>query len=276
MYKFLKDRNVGKALCVFVLAVVVIMPVCAFAETSSCNSVNKTITVYGKAEISVRPDVAYFPMDISTTAPIIDDAYSENMTKVENTIKKLEKLGIRREWIKVLDGQLFRAESYGAGEAAIFGVSNIVVLTIPNIDKMKPEKLKEKVFSIAQAVSRTTVTPYAASSSPGAGRINGELSKTISYYGYNPVAVFGITNYEKMDEKLLVDAIKDAKKEAEGIAKILDVKLKEMTYFYQSYPYDNSCSNTGNQSEILPEGPKSSNAKAVKLCATVNLIYSFE
>ncbi len=276
MQKLFCNGNVSKAFFVFVLALATIIPVSAFGETGNCNSVNKTITVYGKAELSVKPDVAYFPMDISTTAPIIDDAYSENMTKVENTIKKLEKLGIHREWIKVLDGQLFKVESYGAGESVIFGVSNIVVVTMPNIDKMKAEKLREKVFNIAQAVSRTTVTPYAASSSPGAGRISGELSKSISYYGYNPVAVYGITNYEKMDEKLLADAIKSSRKEAERTAKLLDVKLKEMTYFYQSYPYDNSCSNTGNQSEILPEGPKSSNPKVVKLCATVNVIYSFE
>jgi len=202
MQKLFCNGNVSKAFFVFVLALATIIPVSAFGETGNCNSVNKTITVYGKAELSVKPDVAYFPMDISTTAPIIDDAYSENMTKVENTIKKLEKLGIHREWIKVLDGQLFKVESYGAGESVIFGVSNIVVVTMPNIDKMKAEKLREKVFNIAQAVSRTTVTPYAASSSPGAGRISGELSKSISYYGYNPVAVYGITNYEKMRLKV--------------------------------------------------------------------------
>jgi uncharacterized protein YggE len=271
-------RSYGKFSVFFVVLFVVIFsaPVCILGQFNS-NREDKTITVYGKAEMSVKPDVVYFPMDISTTAPIIDDAYSENRVKIKNTVEKLKKLGIRDEWIEVLDAQLYKVQSYNVGETTIFGVSNIVVATIHDIDKIKTEDLRKKIFGISQAVSRTTVTPYAGGTSPGASVINGELSRSIgSYYGNPPVAVFGLTEYKKYQNKMLKEAIEDAQKKAEKLAKALGVNLKSIKYFYQSYPYNSSCSTTGQQKDILPQGPKSPEPESVKLCTTVNVSYSFE
>lgn len=236
----------------------------------------KTLTVYGMAKMTVRPDVAYFAMDISTTAPIIDDAYEENLIKVEHTIEKLKKLGIKGSWIKVFDPELYKIEPYSIGEAVIFGISNVVVVTMPDIDKLQKDKLREKVFEISQAVSRTTVTPYAATTSPGASRISAELSGTIGYYGHVPLAIFGLTDFEELEERLLREAIEDARKEAEKRAEILGVKLKDITYFYQTYPYDKTCGTGGAAGEIFPEGPVSTDPGRLSLCTTVNIIYAFE
>lgn len=236
----------------------------------------KTLTVYGMAKATVRPDVAYFAMDISTTAPIIEDAYEENLMKVENTIKKLKKLGIKDSWIKVHDPELYKIDPYSMGEALIFGISNVIVVTMPAIDKLSKDKLREKVFEISQAVSRTTISPYASTASPGASRISTELSGCIGYYGHVPLAIFGLTNFEELEEKLLRDAIEDARKEAEKRAEILGVKLKDITYFYQTYPYDKNCSTGGTTGEIFPEGPVSTDPGSLTLCTTVNIIYSFE
>lgn len=271
-------RSDGKYSVFFVVIFVVILsvPVSILGQYSSTPE-SKTITVYGKAEMSVKPDVVYFPMDISTTAPIIDDAYSENKVKINNTIKKLEKLGIRDRWIEILDPQLYKVQSYNVGETTIFGVSNVVVATIHDIDKLKTEELRKKIFSISQAVSRTTVTPYGGGTSPGASVINGELSRSIgSYYNNPPVAVFGLTDYKKYQNKMLKEAIENAQEEAERLANALGVKLTGIKYFYQSYPYNSSCSTTGQQREILPLGPKSADPESINLCTTVNVSYSFE
>jgi uncharacterized protein YggE len=264
----------GRILVVFFLAVFMVVPVCLFSqEDEDCECLG-VITVYGRATVSVRPDVVYFPMDISTTAPIIDDAYEENSIKVENTIKKLKKHGIKKEWIKVMDPELFKIEPYSVGEAVIFGVSNVMLVTIPNIDKMKKDDLREKIFEIAQAVSRTTMTPYASTSSPGAGRINAELSSMIGYYGHYPIAVFGYTKYEGLEDKILKDAIDDAREEAEKQAEFLGVELKGISNFYQTYPYNAGCG-TGYESTIIPAGPVSSDPNSITLCTSVNVVYRF-
>lgn len=276
MTDLLKNGNGYKNLLVFLFTIAMVMPVNAFAQYYGASPTGKTITVYGEATTTAKPDVAYFPMDVSTTAPLIDDAYSENKIKVKNTIDKLKSLGIPRKWIKVMEPQPYKIEQYSVGESPIFGVSNIMIITMPNIDKLKSDELRKKIFNIAQGVSRTTVTAYAATSSPGAGKISGELSRCVSYYGHYPIAVYGITNYKKLQENVLLEAIANAKKEAEQLAKVLGVELKEMIYFYQTYPYSGGGGTTCSQDEILPEGPKSDNPNSIKVCASVNVIYSFE
>lgn len=265
----------GKVVIVSLLVALFIVPATVYSEMDDddCECLG-VITVYGKASVSVRPNVVYFPMDISTTAPIIDDAYEENLMKVENTIKKLKKHGIKKEWIKVLDPELYKIEPYSIGEAVIFGVSNVMLVTIPNIDKMKKNDLREKVFDIAQAVSRTTMTPYASTSSPGAGRISAELSSSVGYYGHYPIAVFGYTKYKGLEDELLKDAIADAQKDAEKQTEILGVTLKGISNFYQTYPYNKSCG-TGFENTIIPEGPVSSDPNNITLCTTVNIVYTF-
>jgi uncharacterized protein YggE len=263
----------------FSIAVAVLLLTVAFsgiARAQTYSEGSKTLTVYGMAKMTVRPDIAYFAMDISTTAAIIDDAYEENLMKVENTINKLKKLGVKESWIKVYDSELYKIEPYNMGEAVIFGISNVVLVTIPDIDKLKKNDLRKKVFEISQAVSRTTITPYASTSSPGAGRISTELSNTIGYYGHLPAAIFGITTHGALEEKLLRDAIEDARREAEKQAKVLGVTIKDITYFYQTFPYNKACGTSGSENGIFPEGPVSSDPNSITLCTTVNVVYSFE
>lgn len=276
MIKQLKNGTGYWVLSILIASFAIAMPSSAFGQMQSSMLYNKTITVYGEATITTKPDVVYFPMDITTTAPIINDAYEENQIKIENTLKKLKELGISSKQIKVLDSQLYKREAYNVGEAPIFGISNIVVATINNIDKMKSEKLRKKIFDISQAISRTTITPYAGTMSPGIGRLSSELSASMAYYGNCPMAVFGLTNHEELQEKALLQAIENAKKEAERLAKILGVELKEMIYFYQTYPYAGGCGPAGCKDEILPKGPKSDSPESIKIYVSVNIVYSFE
>lgn len=276
MAKIFKNSRAFGWLAVLLVLFVLLQPRGLAAQVGGYNYGHKTITVNGEATITAIPDVAYIPLDISTTAPIIDDAYNENQVKIENTLKKLKNLGIPKEWVRVLDPAPYKVEQYGAGENPIFGVSNIVVITIPNIDKIKSEELRKKLFTIAQAVSRTTVTPYTAVQSPGGALIQGELNKITYYGGQYTIAVFGLTDYEKLREQALLKAIEDAKTKASHLAKVFGVSLKEVIYIYQTVPYDGGCGVSCTTEEILPKGPKSIDAKVIKFYAAVNIIYSFE
>jgi uncharacterized protein YggE len=266
--------HTSKTVLLQCIVVAIAFSSCLFAQYCGTNLSEKTITVLGEAVIKVQPDVAYFPMDITTAAPLIEDAYDENQIKIKHTIEKLKDLGIKKEWIDVMDAQPYKIDQYGMTETPVFGISNIVLVTLPNINKMKPQDLRQKIFNIAQAVSRTSVSTY-TSYSPGGSRISSELS-AIGYYGQAPIAVFGVTNYKKLEEEAFLQAIENAKTEAQRLAEVLGVKIKDITYFYQSYPYSSGCGTTYNQKTMLPEGPKSNDAACVKICATVNITFSFE
>jgi uncharacterized protein YggE len=254
------------------LTAIFFLPQSAFAQCGSTGS--RTLSTTGEASIMIRPDIAYFPLDITTTAPIIDDAYNENSVKIENTIKKLKELGITRDLIKIMDPKLFRIDQYNASESPIFGISNVVLITWPGIDKMKPEELRKKIFAINQSLSRVTVSAYA--SSPGAGQINNEMSRCTGGYNPYPTAVFGYTKYSTLEEQILTDALTDARQQAEHQAKIIGVAIKDIIYFTQTYPYANNYGGYGNQESILPEGPLSGDPLKLKIYATVSVTYTFE
>jgi uncharacterized protein YggE len=267
------NKHVWLAGIVLALAVLV-LPAPAFAQYGASGSY-RTLTTSGEASNVVRPDVAYFPIDITTTAPIIDDAYGENGVKIDNTVKKLKELGIARETIKIMDPKLFRIDQYNASESPVFGISNVVLVTLTGIDKMKPGELRTKIFAVNQALSRVTITPY--STSPGSGQINNELSRTTggSYAPY-PTAVFGYSKYRDIQDQVLTEAIADARAQADHQAKILGVTIKDIIYFSQSYPYANNYGAYGSQENILPDGPLSSDPLNLKLTASVSVTYSFE
>jgi len=254
------------------LSAALALPHAAFAQCSGTGS--RTLTTTGEASFMIRPDIAYFPLDITTTAPIIDDAYNENSVKIENTIKKLKELGIARDLIKIMDPKLFRMDQYNASESPIFGISNVVLITWPGIDKLKPEELRKKIFAINQSLSRVTVSAYA--SSPGAGQINNEMSRCTGGYNPYPTAVFGYTKYAQLESQVLTDALTDARKIADGQAKTIGVTVKDLMYFSQTYPYANNYGGYGNQENILPDGPLSADPLNLKIYATVSVTYAFE
>jgi uncharacterized protein YggE len=254
------------------LGAVLVLSSSAFAQCSG--TANRTLSVSGEASVLVRPDIAYFPIDITTTAPLIDDASSENAVKIENTIKKLKDLGIARDMIRVMDPKLYRIEQYNASESPIFGISNVVLITWSGIDQLKPEELRKKIFAINQALSRVTVSAYA--SSPGAGLINNEMSRCAGGYSPYPTALFGYLKYETLENQILTDALADARREAERQAKVIGVTVKDIMYFSQTYPYATNYGTYGNQESILPKGPMSSDPLSLKIYATVSVTYTFE
>jgi len=254
------------------LTAIFVLPQAAFAQGSGTGS--RTLTTTGEASFNIRPDIAYFPLDITTTAPIIDDADNENSIKIENTIKKLKELGIARDMIKIMDPKLFRIDQYNASESPVFGISNVVLITWAGIDKLKPEELRKKIFAINQSLSRVTVSAYA--SSPGAGQINNEMSRCTGGYNPYPTAVFGYSKYAALEDRTLTDALTDARQQAEHQAKIIGVTIRDLIYFSQTYPYANNYGGYGNQESVLPEGPLSANPLNLKIYATVSVTYTFE
>lgn len=266
------NKSLIRLTAVLILTAVLFLPSTVFAQCSGTAS--RTLSVVGEASVLVRPDIAYFPIDITTTAPIIDDASGENDIKIENTIKKLNDLGITRDKIRIMDPKLYRIDQYNASESPIFGISNIVLITWTGIDKLKPEELRKKIFAINQALSRVTVTPYA--SSPGAGQISNEMSRCTGGYSPYPTAVFGYSKYAGLENQVLLDALTDARKTADNQAKTIGVTVKDIMYFSQTYPYANNYGAYGNQEGVLPSGPMSSDPLNLKIYATVSVTYAFE
>lgn len=228
---------------------------------------SKMIFVTGKASISVKPDVAYFPIDVSTTGISIRETYEKNNLKIKDVLGKLKKLGVSDKQVAIKEPALFIEQSYAGGnDIALYGVSNVIIVTLKGIDKLKSGALMNKVFDIIQSTNQTTTFW----SSPGISDITSETSRIRNSGGRGVPVIYGISNYEELLDDVIEKAVRDADIKAERTAKkrggVAITGLDNYNYFE---PYDY-------KGKLLPDGPKTLNSQELEIDVSVNAYYSFK
>ncbi len=114
-------------------------------EDTSAYSTAETITVVGQGSVKVRPDVAQVSIGVETSAETVSEAVDENQAKMESILAALDGLGIEEKDVQTMHYsiQLDRypepmpvTESTGADAQPVYRVSNMVNVTVRNLDRV--------------------------------------------------------------------------------------------------------------------------------------------
>ena len=166
-----------------------------------------TLNVSGKGEISAKPDTAYINIAVETTSKKAKDAVRENARKTSDVIKKLKSMIGKKDKVKTTNYNLSPIYEYNKINRKNFingyRVSNEVIVETYNLD------------NIGNLIDATATL--------GANRINGPR--------------FDISNREDFKREALAEAVEDAKKTAEVVAKSAGVKIVKILQISPSYHF---------------------------------------
>jgi len=105
----------------------------------------QTITVVGQGSVRIKPDVARVSIGVETSAETVSDAVAENESNMESILGALKDLGIEDKDIQTMNysiqldrypESLPRAESGSSEPQPVYRVSNMVNVTIRDLDKV--------------------------------------------------------------------------------------------------------------------------------------------
>jgi len=155
-----------------------------------------TLTVEGKGDVRVTPDMALLNLGVETIAPTAGEAQKENAEVMQAVIAKLLSLGVDQTQIKTTGFSLWRVSQYREGKQEFKGFQVSHTLEVPVMDL-------EKVGAILDA-------------SIEAG-INSVQS-----------VVFTLRNPHPGYQEALSKAVKQARVKAEAIAAAEGLKIKSI------------------------------------------------
>lgn len=203
--------SVRKLSIVFVVAVLVIVgsllltgAVPASQAAQSVSAVNRTITVVGRGEVKVKPEVANTTVGVEALAPTVDAAMEDAQARMDAVLAALKKLGIADKDIQTSNFSInFERTQTGVSEAkptestqptGFYRISNMVQITIRDL---------EQVGAALDAAVKA-----------GANNVWG-----IS---------FGLDNTDALEEQAREAAVKNARARAENLAELTGVTVGDV------------------------------------------------
>jgi hypothetical protein len=124
------------------LALVALGPGLAAAQTTETGAPDRTITVVGRGEVKVKPDVATTNLGVEVTAPTVSEAMDEAEERMNAVLAALKAAGIADKDIQTSNFSVNferqapdvtpRADDSGPG--GVYRVSNMVQVTIRDLD----------------------------------------------------------------------------------------------------------------------------------------------
>lgn len=115
-------------------------PLGASGGNAFADEPNRTITVSGRGEISVRPDIAYVETGVVTQAKTAAEALTANTQAMQAVFQGLKALGIEDRDIRTsqfsINAVHTRPERGEASRINGYQVSNIVTLTLRDLDRV--------------------------------------------------------------------------------------------------------------------------------------------
>jgi len=171
-------------------------PVANAQDAASAGS--RTITVVGEGKVSIKPDTAHANIGVEVIKPTVKEASAENKTVIAAVLAALKEQGVAEKDIQTSGFSIF-AERYsqdgsGTGDQVRYHVSNNVMVTIRNLDK---------VGDVLDAAIEA-----------GANNI----------YGVN----FSLEDTSKVESDARTKAIENAKAKATDLAKLSGVTVGEV------------------------------------------------
>ncbi|MEQ9143716.1 MAG: SIMPL domain-containing protein [Parvibaculaceae bacterium] len=119
------------------LAVLAALPLAGAAQAEDTQ---RTITVSGRGEISVRPDIAYVETGVVSEAKTAVDALTANTQAMQAVFRGLKEMGIAENDIRTsqfsVSATYTRPERGEAARISGYQASNIVTVTIRDLDRV--------------------------------------------------------------------------------------------------------------------------------------------
>lgn len=161
-----------------------------------------TISITGQGKVLAKPDIGQIDLSVVTEAKTVSPAVSENTSKMNKIIGAMKDLGIKEEDLKTVSYNIYPKYQYLAGKSEIIGYEVNQTLKVKIRDLEKVGQILEKAASL------------------GANQV-GSLE-------------FTFDEPEKLKDEAREKAISNAKKKAEDLVKILEVKLGKVVSFTES------------------------------------------
>jgi len=244
-----EPRAIIRLVGIILLATVLVV---AIIRDRLVNQQYRQVTVTGQGKIAYQPDLA-----IVTLGAQIDkvakpaEALNQLNAKVNNIIKAVKDTGIDENNIQTQNYSLYPQYDYKDNVSTVSGYNANQQLTVKIVGyDQAPEKLSQVI---------------AAASKAGANQVNN--------------LVFDASNMNDLKQQARVKAIEDARAKSSALAQAADVKLKEITSWwenlvqplpYSSYDYGKGGMGAGGVVE-QPQVPSGSREVIVDIGVTFNI-----
>lgn len=234
---------VGMILALFLL-VVTIKEVKSLAYVGSDNGMYNSISVNGKGEEVVIPDIATFSFSVSEKAKTVAEAQALATKKINDTLKAVRDNGIADKDIKTISYNINPNYEYTQGVCTQWscppGRSVLIGYEVGQSVEVKVRDI-EKSGALLATIGEMEVQNVSGLS-------------------------FSVDDIDTVKAKARATAIANAKQKAEQIAKDLGVRIVRITSYYDSSDYpspvygmggDMMSAKVGNMSEqaVAPEVP---------------------
>ncbi|MES2471155.1 MAG: SIMPL domain-containing protein [Patescibacteria group bacterium] len=261
---------VGVLLAIYLIAL-------AISEFASIKYVGRThigpstISVQGKGEKSVQPDIAVFTYSVSEQAKTVAEAQTKATAKTNKVLEALKANGVEDKDITTVSYTI--NPEYTTTQTPCFDAP-VSAGSVRSIAGCTNSNTSLKGYVVAQSVEVKVRQLENA----------GKLFETVGSLGVQNVygLSFSVDNPEEVRAEVRSLAIEDAKKKAEKLARDLGVDLEKIQYFYEdqgypqpmyeSYARDAMSAKGGvmmNQAPQIPSGEQ-------KVVSNVTITYEIE
>lgn len=224
--------------------------------------IRDSISVSGTGEVYAKPDLAMIDISVITEKKTVDEAVSENATKMNAVISAVKGLGVEEKDIKT----------------TTFSVN-------PRYEYLKEGATAVIEPAIYSSVSRRTLVGYEVSQKievkiRDLSKV-GAITEAATSAGANDTGnlYFTIENRDQFENAAKEEAIKKAKEKADSLSAQLGVKLGRIINFYENsyYPVEKSmdAAGLGGASSIAPAVPDIQTGEN-KITANVTIVYEIE
>jgi len=232
---------------VFIIVLIFYFGVKSFNEIDNRPVQQNNISVTGKGEIFVKPDITKVSVSVEKNAYSVSDAQSQATNAINNVTKFLKDSGIEDKDIKTVNYSIYPRYDYLENQGRVFRG-----YTISQTLEIRIRKIED------------TGKILAGVTSAGANQVGG--------------VSFTIDDEEGVKRQARQEAINDAKAKAKQLAKDLGVKIVRLVSFsesgndYYSPYYAESAKILGTGGGPEPEIPSGEN----KVTINVNLVYQIK
>jgi hypothetical protein len=218
------------------------------------NQIVNTITVSGKGEVVVKPDIATVSFGVTAENLDVAKAQTESATKINKIIDLLKSKGVAEKDIKTTNYNIYPRYDYNqTNQTFPYGGKQVLAAYVVS------QTVEVKILEIAKA---------------------GEILSGVGEFGVTDVSglTFTVDDEEKVKDQARDLAIEDAKAQAKVLAKGLDVKLVKITSFSENanYPMYYGVSSAKMMdsavSSVAPQVPAGEN----KITSNVSITYEIK
>jgi uncharacterized protein len=207
-----KWHKIIKIIILIIVLIFIGKMICGGHEWND-NKIVNTITVSGKGEVVVKPDIATISFGVMAENLDVAKAQTESTTKMNNIINLLKTKGVAEKDIKTTNYNIY-----------------------PRYDYVQPSQIYPyggKQVLAAYVVSQTVEVKIRDISKAG------EILTGVGEFGVTDVSglTFTIDNEDTVKDQARDLAIQDAKAQAKILAKGLGVKLVKITSFSDNENY---------------------------------------